>query len=124
MKNQVTVIGSHAQFDKTVEFAGATASGSVDLGGLTLIGVVTPASLVGTTFTVHAPVGYVAGVPGATYVALTDDTGTNVTFTVSAAAEHITFTSALIAKLRGVRHLKLVSGSAETNVITLVTSVI
>lgn len=124
MTGLVSVLNSAPNYDKTVEFDTSATSTPVDLGGQTLIGIVTPAGLSGTTFTVHAPTGYTNGDPSTTYVALTDDTGTDVTITVSADDEHICFSSTLIAKLRGVRYLKLVSGSPETATITLVTAVI
>lgn len=122
MTGLVTVLNSAPNYDKTVEFDSSATSSAVDLGGQTLIGVVTPAGLSGTTFTVHAPTGYTDGEPSSTYVALTDNAGSDVTFTVSADDEHICFESALLVKLRGVRHLKLVSDQSETAVVTLVTS--
>lgn len=124
MTGLVTVINSAPNYNKTVAFSGSATSAAVDLEGQTLLGVVTPAGLSGTTFTIHAATGYTNGAPSTTYVALTDNEGTDLAFTVSADDEHICFSSDMVVKLRGVRYIKLVSGAAETATITLVTSVI
>lgn len=128
MTSLVSVLGGQPQYDKTVAFAAGTTSTAVDLGGRTLIGIVTPSGLSGTTFTVQVPTNYSDGslntvLASATFVTLTDETGTDVTITVSADDEHICFSSAMIAKLRGVRYLRL-AGSSNTATIVLVTAVI
>lgn len=124
----VTVIDSDANYTSTVAFASSTTSSTVDLLGQTLLGLITPSGLASTSFTVKTPTNYTSdGVPDSstpTYVTLTDDEGTDVTITVSADDEHICFSAALIAKLRGVRYLLLEASSSETATVRLVTSVI
>jgi hypothetical protein len=129
MSSLVTVNGGQPQYDKTVAFATGTTSSPVDLGGETLLGIIPPTGMTATTFTVQVPTNYTDGVvssalASATFVTLTDETGTDVTITVTADDEHICFSSAMLVKLRGVRYLRFLSGASQTATITLVTAVI
>lgn len=83
---------------------GATASGEADLGGTTLVGVILPAALTGTTLTFTA-----ASAAGGTFIPVTGSNGSNLSFTV-AASKYLAIDPALF---HGVRFIKAVSGSTE-----------
>jgi hypothetical protein len=91
-----------------------TISGEVDLGGTEIVGLQMPATFTGTAITFQ-----VATVSGGTYQAMIDGAGNTVTKTV-ANGKYVGIDPTLF---RGVRFLKLVSGSAENadRVITVIT---
>ncbi len=82
---------------------GQTVSDAVDLGGLRPIALVTPAALTGTSFT------FQSSVDGTTFVPVYDSSGSQVSVTVSTSR----FVVLSPTSFAGVRHLKVVSGSAE-----------
>lgn len=93
--------------------ASGTTSNAVDLNGRTLCGIFVPAAFTGTALT------FLASPDGSTYVAVKDGAGNSVSLTV-AQGQYIPVDA---TKLRGVRFLKIVSGSTEgaERVLTLVT---
>lgn len=121
MATIVTVEGSQGQVDKTVTFASGTTSTAVDLGGETLCGIITPASLASTTMTVYA-----SDTLDGTYYEVQDEaSATAVQFTTSSSAELLVLSSAKKALMMGLRYIKLEAGSSETSkTITLITKVI
>lgn len=83
--------------------SGETTSAAVDMDGTHPVAIITPAALTGTSLT------FTVSHDGATYNALYDQYGTQVTVVV-AASRYIPLDPATFA---GIRHLKLVSGSSE-----------
>ncbi|WP_020469718.1 hypothetical protein [Zavarzinella formosa] len=81
-----------------------TASGEADLGGTTLVGVMLPAALTGTTLTFTA-----AAIAGGTSNPVTGSNGSALSFTV-AANKYLAIDPALF---HGIQFIKAVSGSAE-----------
>lgn len=84
--------------------ASGTTSGAVDLGHATLCGIYVPASFTGTTLTFTA-----SDTATGTFAPVKDGAGAAVSKTV-AAGDYIYIDPVLFA---GIRHLKIVSGSAE-----------
>jgi hypothetical protein len=82
-----------------------TPSDAIDLGAETLCGVVFGATFTGTTMTFTASDTF-----GGTYVPLYDDLGTQLSVTVSTSR----FVRVKPADFAGVRFIKLVSGSSES----------
>lgn len=83
---------------------GDTVSGAVDLGGMTLVGLLMPASFTGTAVTFQA-----AEAAAGTYRTVTDGAGSDYSVTVAASK----FVPVDPVKMAGVRFLKIVSGSSE-----------
>lgn len=81
-----------------------TTSGEIDLGGTQLVGIQLPATMTGTAMTFTA-----ALVSGGTYQAVQDGTGSAISKTISG-GKYIGIDPTLF---RGVRFIKLVSGSSE-----------
>ena len=85
---------------------GASLSDAIDLGvGPQMVGIQMPAAWTAADMT------FQASVDGATYANLTDDAGTEVTFTVSA-SKFVTLRTAALDLFYGKRYLKLRSGTA------------
>jgi hypothetical protein len=107
------------QSNNTIIIAnGESLSGSVGLGGSTMVGIVMPATWTAANLTVQA------SHDGATYNNLYDDLGTEVTVT-AAASRYIALDPSVFA---GIRYLKVRSGTSGSAVnqggdrtITLVT---
>jgi hypothetical protein len=96
---------SRAQTTATITVASnATTSAEVDLGGTNIVGLQMPAAFTGTTVTF-----LVATASGGTYQPLVDGAGSAVSKTV-AASKYVGIDPTLF---RGVRFVKLVSGSSE-----------
>jgi len=83
-----------------------TVSEPVDCEGMDLVAIVTPAALTGVAFT------FQGSVDDTTYNSITDDAGTAISVTV-AASRWVAIGNTLLKSLRGLRYLKVVSGSAE-----------
>lgn len=119
MTTQVTVQGSQGQFDKSVEFTSGTTSSAVDLGGETLLGIITPASLASTSLAI-----YVCNTLNGTYLPLKDKTGTAITsITTSSSAEALSVGD-LVQQLKGWRFIKLEAGSSETSKTIIIVSAV
>ncbi len=82
----------------------ATTSAAVSLIGVTILGVITPSALTGTSLTFQ-----VSSSAAGTYVPLYDSAGTQVSVTVAASRGYY-LDPAIFA---GWRYVKLVSGSSE-----------
>lgn len=96
-------------FDKSVVIAdGGTVSGAVDLMGASLLAFTTPASLTGTAIT------FQASVDGTTYLPLRNAAGV-VSVTVTSSQYYRVDPN----DFRGVRFLKLVSGTTESGAKTI-----
>jgi hypothetical protein len=83
---------------------GATESGAASLGEYTLVGLLMPAAVTGTTVKFLS-----AEALAGTYRTVTDGAGTDYSVTVAASK----YVPVDLTKLSGVRFLKVVSGSAE-----------
>lgn len=83
--------------------SGQTVSEAVDLHGYSLLGVVTPAALTGSSMT------FQGSVDGNTYNAIYDTSGNQLSMTVAASR----FIAIAPTDLASCRYLKLVSGSSE-----------
>lgn len=94
-------------YSKTVLVNGSTTSTAADISGMTLVGVITPASLVSTSLTFAA-----ATTATGTYVAVKDTLNSAITVTCDSSAAYYALDPADFA---GVRHLKIEMGSSETN---------
>ena len=81
-----------------------TVSSECDLGGTMIVGIQTPATFTGTAITFQA-----ATASGGTYNAVKDGAGSSVSVTV-ANGQYIAIDP---TKLKGIRFIKLVSGSVE-----------
>lgn len=89
---------------RTVTIAsGQTVSGAVSLGGASLVGIITPAALTGTTLT------FQASADGTTYVPVYTTAGVAASVTVAASR----YTAVPPTTIPGAPYLKVVSGSAE-----------
>jgi hypothetical protein len=84
--------------------SGQTTSAEVDLGGTEIVGLQLPASFTGSSITFQ-----VATASGGTYQDMKDGAGNSVSKTVSQ-GQYIAIDPALF---RGIRFVKLVSGSSE-----------
>lgn len=81
-----------------------TTSGAADLGEMAVVGIQTPASLTGTSFS------FLASADNSTFVEVRKVDGTVYTLTVTSSKYYVVPP----ADLAGIRYLKIVSGSAET----------
>lgn len=81
-----------------------TASAEADLGGTTLVGVMLPATMTGTTLTFTA-----ALTSGGTFNPVTGSNGSALSYTI-AGAKYLAIDPALF---HGIQFIKAVSGSAE-----------
>ena len=96
---------TRAQSTATITVASnATTSAEVDLGGTEIVGLQLPAAFTGTTLKFM-----VSTVSGGTYQTLTDGAGADVSKTV-AQGKYVGIDPTLF---RGIRFVKLVSGSSE-----------
>jgi hypothetical protein len=84
--------------------SGGTASAEVDLGGTEIVGLVMPSSFTGTAMTFQA-----ATATGGTFQNVADGAGSDISKTV-AQGKYIAIDPTLF---RGIRFVKVVSGSAE-----------
>ena len=92
-------------YAKTATIANAgQLSGAVNMGGMTPVGLFVPAAFTGTALTF-----FVSDAADGTYVELRDDAGAAYTVTVAPGG----YVALDPEKFRGVRHLKVRSGSAE-----------
>lgn len=91
--------------------AAGTTSAAVNLGGMTLVGLLMPSTFVGTTVKFQA-----AEALAGTYRLVTDGAGSDYSLTVAVNK----FVPVDPTKMAGVRYLKLVSGSTETGGATVV----
>lgn len=87
--------------------AEAQASQEIDLGSLELTHLLMPTAFTGTAITFQA-----ASAPGGTFQAVYTDAGAAVTTTV-AASRMVALSEAVRNNLRGLRIIKIVSGSEE-----------
>ena len=90
-------------YDSVVITLNGTVSGAVDLEGVTLLGIKTPAALTGTAMT------FQISHDGTTYTALYNTSGSIVGITVAASR----YIGSLREDFEGFRYLKLVSGTTE-----------
>ena len=105
---------SLVDFSKTVTIlSGATVSNAIDIGGGTLVGLITPAALTSTAISFQS-----APSLAGTYVACKDGAGSSISKTV-AASQDIKIAS---SDLFGRQFLKLVAGTTEgaDRIITLI----
>lgn len=86
--------------------ASTTISEPVECDGMDLVAIQTPSAMTGTALT------FQGSADGVTYAAIYDDAGTAISVT-SAASRYIMVGNTLLKALRGLRFLKVVSGSAE-----------
>lgn len=95
-----------------------TVSEAIDLHGTTPVGIFLPSTFDGTTIKFQA-----ASASDGTYVAVEDGGGTpaEITLTASAASKYIAFSAAIQDQLRGLRFIKVVTGSAQTTTNTILT---
>jgi hypothetical protein len=93
--------------------ASGTKSGEIDLGGLEVTHLVMPAAFVGTAITFEA-----ASAPGGTFYPVYDSAGAAVTVTV-AQQKHTALSQEIRNSLRGLRIIKIVSGSTETAAVSV-----
>ncbi|MBX9583664.1 MAG: hypothetical protein K2X87_25460 [Gemmataceae bacterium] len=84
--------------------AAGTTSKAVALAGQTICGLYLPSGFAGTAVSFTA-----CDTPDGTYVAVKDDTGTAISYTVSASS----FCRIRPSDLAGIQFLKVVSGSSE-----------
>lgn len=91
---------------------GATTSGAIDVGGMSLVGIKFPAAFTGTTVTFT-----MCDTLGGTYVPVYNASGA-VSYTIAQARYY----AIAPADFSGIRYLKIVSGSAEGAARTLVLS--
>lgn len=105
MPNAALIVGGsdYELFTATIA-NGQTVSGAVDLGSKRLFAIVTPAALTSTAMT------FQASHDGSTYNAVYDESGSQLSYTVST-SRYIVISSP--ARWIGVRYLKVVGGSAE-----------
>lgn len=93
----------------TVTLTGATTSAAIDLGGASIIAVMPDAAWAGTALS------FQASMDGTTFVAVQDEAGDAVSYTVAASK----YTAIPPSKGIAMDQIKLVSGSSETATITL-----
>ena len=118
MTNLVTIRNSNVQTTKQVVFAGSTTSGAEDLTGQSLVGIVTPAGMAGTSLAVHA-----SETLSGTYIPVVDSSNAPVVFTIDNLAKW-RVAGANLQALAGLNFVKLVSPSSETATVKLVTRVL
>lgn len=95
--------------------SGSAASGEIDLHGGVLYGFFLPAEFDGTSLTFTT-----APTPGGTHLAVKDSSGSALSFTVAASGFY-GLSGDQVAKLKGCRFLKLVSGTNQSTTDTIVT---
>jgi hypothetical protein len=97
---------------------GGTTSGEVDLHGCELCGVFLPPTFDGTTLTITA-----SPTSGGTFVTVENGAASpaNVTLTGSAASKYVPLAAADRDAVRGLRFIKLVTGSTQTTTDTILT---
>lgn len=88
-----------------------TVSNAIDLHGTTPVGIFLPSTFDGTTVKFQAS----TAIDG-TYVAVEDGAGTpaEITLTTSAASKYVAISAAMQEQLRGLRYVKLVTGTQST----------
>lgn len=116
-KSHVTVYHSSPRFDKTFVFTASATSAAVDLAGDTLMGLIIPVGLTGTTLTFT-----VSSTLAGTYRTLKGVDGLSVSPTVAANTAVSLGEYAHI--LAGWRFMKIVSSASETITLTASTRVI
>ena len=94
---------------KVISIVGGTTSAAIDLGGSAIIAVMPDADWAGTTLA------FQASMDGTTYVAVQDDAGDALSYTVAASK----YTIIPPSKGIGMDLIKIVSGSSETATITI-----
>jgi hypothetical protein len=90
-------------YTTTTIASSGTTSTAIDLYGYSLVGIVTPAALTGTSFTIKG------SVDNSTYVDMYDTAGTQLSITAAASR----FIAIAPQDFTSVRYIKLVSGSSE-----------
>src|SRR5260370_538426 len=88
-----------------------TVSNAIDLFGCTPVGILLPSTFDGTTLKLQA-----CDTFDGTYVAVEDGATSpaEITLTASAASKYIAISGTIQQQLRGIRFLKVVTGSAQT----------
>ncbi len=104
--NNSADISPRVNFDLTVTMS-SKSSGVVDLSGCTLVGLRTPEALVSTTLSFKS-----AEKSTGTFMTVKNSSGTTFSLTVSTSSGFHYMIDP--TKLAGVRHLKVISNSAET----------
>lgn len=105
MSIDINSITAMVDWDETATIAsGQTVSAAVNLGGGTLVGIITPAALTGTSFTFQT-----SDAIDGTYVTCEDGAGAAIAKTVSASKDIKIAPTDLLRR----RYLKIVSNSAE-----------
>ncbi|MCE9566357.1 MAG: hypothetical protein K8U57_30405 [Planctomycetes bacterium] len=105
--------------DVTITIASSTTvSNAIDLHGCTPVGIFLPSTFDGTTIKFQAASAY-----DGTYVAVEDGASSpaDVVLTATAASKYIAIPQAIQEQLRGIRFLKVVTGSAQTTTNTVIT---
>jgi hypothetical protein len=106
-----TVFSDSRAQTSAVIASGDTASGEVDLGGTVIVGLQIPTAFTGTTLKFS-----VSTASGGTFQTLTDGAGNDVSKTI-ASSKYVGIDPTL---LRGMRFVKVVSGSTEPAARTVV----
>lgn len=98
--------------------SGQTVSSAIDLHGTTPVGIFLPSTFDGTTVKFQASTAL-----DGTFYAVEDGAGTpaEITLTASAHSKYIAFSSAIQQQLRGIRFIKVVTGTAQSSTDTVLT---